>query len=728
VTDISNLYPTAPFGIPPELTRPDARYRLRVAAMIAGLFAFLLFYLSLIALAAFGAWWLMDLTSRGRGHILLTLGGALCAGLLCLFLLKGLFKGNRIARTGRIPLEEREHPRLFAFIRRVYEDVGAPAPRRVYASPDVNAALVYDTSLVNLILPPKKDLLIGLGVVNVVDLAEFKAVLAHEFGHFGQRSIGLGSYLAVANQVMHDIVYRRDALDAFVDGWCTVDLRVSFPAWGLKGILWVIRGVLSGAYRWLNLLHLSLGRQMEFNADNVAVSVTGSDSLIHGLSRLEFAGECLADAARSLDAAADHGLFTNDLYFHTARAAERLRIVRRQPRLGIPPELPANPAEHSLAFTPKDDGIPDRYRTHPPDHLREQNAKRFYVRSPIDTRSPWLLFDKVPDLKWEMTTVFYKEMLQRRERFELRPAEEVHAFISAEHEETTYDPKYHGYYDDRFIAPGDLNDGRGETWRDGEIDGWLSGWPPPDFESLLDGYRSRLNDANTLSGLNTGDYKLKGRTFRFREQECTKKDVLRLLSQVEGELERDREAFQRFDRSAFLVHASIARTLDRSLGGQRAVDLLDRYRFHSAVQGLLHGMVGEQGRLIGLMNSLSGKRELDEATFHYVRDSLADIHGALLGNLHDSKRFQTPAMRNVPAGTVLYDLIIDRGDRELPHLSSQSISGVWLNKLMTRLDGVLSRIRRVHFKSLGGILAVQDKLATEWRNRPIALPDDAIQG
>ena len=70
--------------------------------------------------------------------------------------------------------------------------------------------MIYNTSLVNLILPPRKDLLIGLGLVNVVNLVEFKAALAHEFGHFAQRSLGLGTYLAVANRIMHDIIYSRD--------------------------------------------------------------------------------------------------------------------------------------------------------------------------------------------------------------------------------------------------------------------------------------------------------------------------------------------------------------------------------------------------------------------------------------------------------------------------------------------------------------------------------------
>src|SRR5262245_55887448 len=280
------LYPPGPANVPPEITRLDSAYRWRVVAMIGGLFAFLLLYLVIIALAGLVALGLLLIPiPSGRGVFLLLVlkfGGILAAGLLCLFLIKGLFKGRRVKRSGLVELDEAEHAELFAFIRQVYGDTGSRRPRRVYVSPEVNAALIYDTSLINLVIPPRKDLLIGLGLVNVVNLSEFKAVLAHEFGHFAQRSVGLGSYLYVANRVLHDVIYSRDALDQFVDSWSQQDIRISFPAWGLKGVLWVVRKILAGTYQSLNLLHLSLSRQLEYNADNVAVRVAGSDALIHG--------------------------------------------------------------------------------------------------------------------------------------------------------------------------------------------------------------------------------------------------------------------------------------------------------------------------------------------------------------------------------------------------------------------------------------------------------------
>jgi len=616
-----------------------------------------------------------------------------------------------------VALKEKDHPELFEFIRRVYQDTGSPRPRRVYVSPDVNAALVYDTSLVNLMIPPRKDLLIGLGLVNVVNLSEFKAVLAHEFGHFAQKSVGLGSYLYVANRVMYDVIYSRDALDRFVDGWSQQDVRISFPAWGLKGVLWVVRKTLAGAYQGLNQLHLSLSRQLEYNADNVAVSVTGSDALIHGLSRMEFASECLADAAKSLDAGADHDLFTDDLFYHQEQAARRLRQLRKNERIGLPPDLPDDPTQKLQVFEPADNGVPERYRSHPADYMRERNAKRIYVRSPQDDRSPWLLLRNLPELKGEITERFYREALGRRETYNPRPAAEVQAFIDAEHAESTYDPKYQELYDDRFVNPGSLEELPAEPWPREELVTWFANWPAADLEQRVKTYRERQSEYHLLRGLQNGDLKLKGKTFSFRDQQCSARDVNRLFTQVDKELDAELQAFHRLDRQVFLAHWSLARHLDHATGQGNSgeLDLLERYRFHMALQGLLQGMLGEQARLQTVLDLLSRNSPLQEADFNEVKNALHEIHQTLTCNLEDSKKFRTPSLTNVPAGSSLYALIVDRGDTTLPALSGTSITGEWLGKLMSRLDGVLSRLKRLHFKSLGSLLACQEKMVSAWK-------------
>src|SRR5262249_31671925 len=190
---------------------------------------------------------------------------------------KGLFKHQRVDRSLYVEVKENDQPELFGFIRQLARDTQAPFPRRIYLSPEVNAAVFYDSSLLSLVLPVRKNLLIGLGLVNSLPLVELKAVLAHEFGHFSQSSMKVGSYVYMANRIIADMVYGRDKWDEVLAQWRALDLRIGIFGWALSAVVWALRAVLGGVFRLINFTHLALSRQMELNADLVAVSVTGSD-------------------------------------------------------------------------------------------------------------------------------------------------------------------------------------------------------------------------------------------------------------------------------------------------------------------------------------------------------------------------------------------------------------------------------------------------------------------
>src|SRR5262249_39170621 len=198
---------------------------------------------------------------------------------------KGLFKHQRVDRSLYVEVKENDQPELFGFIRRLARDTGAPFPRRVYLSPEVNAAVFYDSNLLSLVLPVRKNLLVGLGLVNVLPLGELKAVLAHEFGHFSQKSMRVGSYVYMANHIIAGMVFGRDKWDGLLAQWRNLDIRVSIFGWALSAVVWLLRQALGGLFHLINFADRALSRQMEFNADLVAVSVTGSDALVHALAR-----------------------------------------------------------------------------------------------------------------------------------------------------------------------------------------------------------------------------------------------------------------------------------------------------------------------------------------------------------------------------------------------------------------------------------------------------------
>ena len=151
--------------------------------------------------------------------------------------------------------------------------------------------MFYDLSIINLVFPSKKNLEIGLGLVNVLNLGELRSVLAHEFGHFAQRAMAVGRWVYIAQQIAGNLVARRDKLDDFLNSWSRVDFRIAWVAWILSVIVWSIRSLVDSAFSVVVLVQRALSREMEMQADLVAVSLTGSDALIHALHRLQAADD-----------------------------------------------------------------------------------------------------------------------------------------------------------------------------------------------------------------------------------------------------------------------------------------------------------------------------------------------------------------------------------------------------------------------------------------------------
>ena len=208
-------YPPSPENVPDDLTDLPVTYRKQQSLLLAGLFVFLMFYIGLIALFGMVAVWCVLTVAK---YAIVKIVGAVVAGTFFLFLVKGFFKRAQMNKEMHLEITEEEHPVLFGFIYKICDELGAPEPNKVFVSPDVNAAVMPRSTLVNLFVEPKKDLLIGLGLVNCINLSEFKSVLAHEFGHFSQSAMA-SSYTYVASRIIGDLVEGEDWFDRLIN-WC----------------------------------------------------------------------------------------------------------------------------------------------------------------------------------------------------------------------------------------------------------------------------------------------------------------------------------------------------------------------------------------------------------------------------------------------------------------------------------------------------------------------------
>ena len=218
----------------------------------------------------------------------------------------GIPDGRRLGR--------REHPQLFAAIDEVRRAAAAPRAHEVLLTRDLNAAIVQVPRL-GLFGWPKNYLLLGLPLLQILSLDEFKAVVAHEFGHLSGAHGHFGAW-----------IYRVRA------GWSRLSESLQREQhWGqflfVPFFNWYAPRF--AAYSFVQ------ARQQEYEADRLAAGAVGAAPLANALVRLNLKAEDLsrsywpsifkaADDQPTPDVAPFRGLMSAERRGFLAQAHEQL--------------------------------------------------------------------------------------------------------------------------------------------------------------------------------------------------------------------------------------------------------------------------------------------------------------------------------------------------------------------------------------------------------------------
>ncbi|MCP4043763.1 MAG: M48 family metalloprotease [Gammaproteobacteria bacterium] len=397
-------YPTGPASVPDNLTAPTSAYRRHAWLAMGGLALFSALYMLLTGWFIWTAYRFISGALEGGDSALFGILASLPTAFLAIFMLKALFFVKRGSGGDDIEVTPEQEPKLFAFLHRLADEVGAPYPHRVFLSLRVNAAVFYDLTILNLIFPSKKNLEIGLGLVNTISLGELKAVLAHEFGHFSQRTMAIGRWTHFAQQIAYHIIAERGMLDRFLGYLSRIDLRVAWIGWLLTLMVWSLRSILETCFNLVVLAERALSREMEFQADLVAVSVTGSDALIHALHRLHAADDSWDRALGFTSAQLQNGHTVGDIFAVQTYITKKLGTIFNDPHYGQTLTLPEDQPEAHRVFETEFAQPPQMWSTHPANSQREGNAKQTYVAAPQDDRSAWDLFGNTQQIKEKMSS------------------------------------------------------------------------------------------------------------------------------------------------------------------------------------------------------------------------------------------------------------------------------------------------------------------------------------
>ncbi|MEO0575691.1 MAG: M48 family metallopeptidase [Pseudomonadota bacterium] len=551
-------YPPSPQNVPENLTQARASYKRQAWLAMAGLLAFIVVYLALTACFAYIAYNNFLRIQSGETdlfHLLVTGMSAL----LTVFLLKSLFTKRRSGNPGGVEVTAEEEPALFDFLHQLADEIGAPKPHRVFITPEVNAAVFYDLSLMNLVFPSKKNLIIGLGLVNVLNLGELKAVLAHEFGHFAQGAMAVGRWVYVAQQIIAHMVATRDWLDTVVRFISRIDIRVAWIGWILALIIWSIRSLMDTLFSVVIIAERALSREMEFNADLVAVSVTGSDALVNALHKLQAADEAWQTTLDVMGQEAGNGKRIGDLFDAQLEAVTTIRRVLDDDTYGVAPEPGDTQASEHRVFSEQTAMPPQMWSTHPANRDREDNAKDVYVAADIDSRSAWLVFRDAPALREQISLGFYNA--EKVNELETVPAEDA---MTRRFNKASLSSQFRGTYLSRspvrnFASVTEMLDCAQLSTSDSDT---LSALYPASIADQLEQARSLDAERHTLEALASGALKPSGGVIRHRGEELDKSDIPDAIEQVGQERKVIAESLKLHDANCRQAHLLAAQSLD----------------------------------------------------------------------------------------------------------------------------------------------------------------------
>lgn len=239
----------------------------RVVITLTSLYFYISIPFLIVIVVAAGGGLLYLFFSLGRVPVRLMVFIALAILYTLIAIVRSIFTRVRDRAPGR-PLSRDEAPQLWALAEDVAQRVDTRPIDAIYVTPGSEIAVTERGDLLaKLRGSGQRCLILGLGVLQDMPQGQFRAILAHEYGHFSNQDTAGGNLARQVSASIYDMAYRLG-----VSG----QARWYNPAW-----LFV-----NGFYRVFLRITLGSSRLQEILADRYAAQVYGVQNFIAGLTHV----------------------------------------------------------------------------------------------------------------------------------------------------------------------------------------------------------------------------------------------------------------------------------------------------------------------------------------------------------------------------------------------------------------------------------------------------------
>ncbi|GEJ43849.1 M48 family metallopeptidase [Chryseobacterium sp. ON_d1] len=549
-----------------NLPKISSAYQSKLISAIVSISVFFLIYLVLILtsllmifLLGYGA--IKMLSVSVNYFTVLGAAGLLSVGIFVfIFLVKFIFRKNHYSTRHLLEVNRSHQPELFAIIDEIVAETKVKAPQKVFLSPDVNASVSYNSIFWSMFLPVKKNLTIGVGLINTTSVGELRTILAHEFGHFSQKSMKVGGYVNQAEKIIFETVYNNKDYENFIMEFSGGN--AIFKIFGLISVSFInaFQSVLKSMSNFLFKNHASLQREMEYHADAISTYITNAEEQASSLLRLELS-DLAFNHSFNFYVESNQKYLPKDLYKNQISLMKILSERNNHPYVN---GLPKIDAEDLNRYNKSRIEIEDQWTSHPDilkrieriktNKTRNTAADHRYAREIISG------FDKI----CEIMTSKYLTLRTVKNVGEVIEDETFIRLYLDNNIYQTFSSNFNGYYErhnpvieniESVISDASSHDDA-DLFSDKKV-------------SLVYEKSGIENDIRTLQYL--ASYPKEIKTFRFDGSLYKAKEAANLIPDLENELKRVKEELLENDKAIFRHYYHISDENIRK-------DLLNRYK------------------------------------------------------------------------------------------------------------------------------------------------------
>ncbi|WP_158563197.1 M48 family metallopeptidase [Chitinophaga silvatica] len=556
---MTNFYPECQRNAGLALIEPTLLFKQQIVKAISCVVLFFILYVVLLltavalAVACISGGALLFRTYPGWLTGAISISFIVLGGMVLFFLMKFLFSKRSSSNPYRREILAANHPYLFDFIQQLVKDTRIRFPKKIFLVPDSNTSMFDDPSLLSLFWAPRKNLEIGIGLINSVNLSELKMLLAHEFAHFSKRSMKLGCYVYTFNKRLYNLLYENEQWNEIEANWQHKNHLFSFYAHITSKILHVIQSILKKFYSITNQQYLELSKEMEWYADTIAVNLSSTETAISGLRRQEMGAYCLDHCFHKLPDLAEKSLRFDNIFLVQQSL---IHYYAMQHHLSLDDAgLPIISDNYFQSFLKSKVQLREQWTSHLTRESRETHFKDANITCEPLSLSAWVLFTDPEQLQQAMTNHIYELTTPSFDSLEMISADEYIDELAERHQLYEYPCVFNDYYDNRAFSEFNESYSTPLSREDLTSNNMATIYHPAVVLRMRSFYRDR-QDAEMLQAISNGE--LKTKHFEFNGQKYSAPRAQQLSRMLWEHVNQEQDWLKHHDEFAFRYHYTIA--------------------------------------------------------------------------------------------------------------------------------------------------------------------------